>query len=51
MRVEGLDFVVWGLGLRVEVSGFRGSGLDAPAKFTSVACLALKGPYDGLPPL
>jgi hypothetical protein len=24
---------------------------DAPAKFTSVACFALKGPCDGLPPL
>jgi len=25
--------------------------LHAPEKFTAVACLALKGPYDGLPPL
>jgi len=25
--------------------------LHAPAKFTSVSCLNLKGPYDGLPPL
>ena len=24
---------------------------DAPAKFTSVACLALKSPYDGVPPV
>ena len=35
------------------VAAFRvsGSALHAPAKFTSVACLALTGPHDGLPPL